>query len=233
MKSVSQSFEAASVQPAAQNVNSFNAPFEWRLPVIGLCVFVGYYLAAKVGFALTFKPYPVSVLWPPNSILVAALLLTPRRIWWFVLLAAFPAHCAAQIQSHVPPLMILCWFVSNSFEAVIGAGLTRYLVRGPIQFTSLRNAGIFCLCVVFAGPFLVVVPGCGVCQMECLGSGQLLGPDPNTIFFERSGGINSGAVDRNVGDERNSDRANSWPRTLAGGMPSPFRSAFDQFRCSL
>ena len=154
MKSVSQSFEAASVQPAARNVNDFSAPAQWRLPVIGLCVFAGYYLGAKLGFALTFHPYPVSVLWPPNSILVAALLLTPPRTWWFILLAAFPAHCAAQIQSHVPPLMILCWFVSNSSEAVIGAGLTCYLVRGPIQFTSLRNAGIFCLCVVFAGPFL-------------------------------------------------------------------------------
>ncbi len=32
--------------------------------------------------------------------------------------------------------------------------------------------------------------------MECLGSGHLLGPDPNTIFFERFGGINSSAVDR-------------------------------------
>ena len=154
MKSVSQSFESASVQPAARTVNRLNAPFDWRLPVIGLCVFAGYYLGAKVGFALTFQPYPVSVLSPPNTILVAALLLTPPRIWWFVLLAAFPAHCAAQIQSHVPPLMILGWFVSNSSEALIGASLTRYLVRGPIQFTSLRNAGIFCLCVVFAGPFL-------------------------------------------------------------------------------
>jgi PAS domain S-box-containing protein len=154
MKGVSQSFEAPSVPPAARNVNSFSAPFDWHLPVIGLCVFIGYYLGAKIGFALTFRPYPVSVLWPPNSILVAALLLTPPRIWWFVLLAAFPAHCAAQIQSQVPPLMILCWFLSNSSEAVISAGLTRYLIRGPIQFTSLRNAGIFCLCVVFAGPFL-------------------------------------------------------------------------------
>ena len=154
MKGVSQSLEAASVQSAARNVNGFSAPFDWRLPVIGLCVFAGYYLGAKIGFALTFHPYPVSVLWPPNSILVAALLLTPPRIWWFVLLAAFPAHCATQLQSHVPPLMILCWFVSNSSEALIGASLTRYLVRGPIQFTSLRNAGIFCLCVVFAGPFL-------------------------------------------------------------------------------
>ena len=154
MKSVSQSFEAASVQPASRAMNPFSAPFDWRLPVIGLCVFVGYYLGAKIGFALTFHPYPVSVLWPPNAILVAALLLTPPRTWWFILLAAFPAHWAAQIQSHVPRLMILCWFVSNCSEAVIGAGLTRYLVRGPIQFTSLRNAGIFCLCVVFAGPFL-------------------------------------------------------------------------------
>jgi PAS domain S-box-containing protein len=154
MKSVSHSFEPASVQPAAPNVNSFSGPAEWRLPVIGLCVFAGYYLGAKLGFALTFHPYPVSVLWPPNSILVAALLLTPPRTWWFILLAAFPAHWAAQIQSHVPPLMILCWFVSNCSEALIGAGLTRYLVGAPLRFTSLRNAGIFCLCVVFTGPFL-------------------------------------------------------------------------------
>src|SRR5262249_41743146 len=131
-----------------------NVGFDMRTVMTGVLVCVGYYLGAKLGIALTFQPHPISVLWPPNSILVAALLLTPPRIWWFVLLAAFPAHCAAQIQSHVPPLMILCWFVSNSSEALIGAGLTRYLVRGPIQFTSLRNAGIFCLCVVFTGPFL-------------------------------------------------------------------------------
>src|SRR5206468_4174656 len=70
------------------------------------------------------------------------------------LLAAFPAHCAAQPQSHVPPLMILCWFISNSCEAVISAGLTRYLVGRPIRFRSLRDAGIFCLCAVIIGPFL-------------------------------------------------------------------------------
>jgi PAS domain S-box-containing protein len=154
MKGASLSFESASVQPATRNVNSSSAPFEWRLVVIGLWVFAGYYVGAKIGFALTFQPHPVSVLWPPNSILIAALLLTPPRIWWLVLLAAFPAHCVTELQSHVPPLMILCWFISNSSEAMIGAGLTRYLVCGPIQFTSLLNAGIFCLCVVFAGPFL-------------------------------------------------------------------------------
>src|SRR5262249_10599036 len=108
-----------------------NVAFDLRTVVMGALVSVGYYLGAKLGFALTFQPHPISVLWPPNSIVVAALLLTPPRIWWFLLLAAFPAHWTAQLQSHVPPLMILCWFVSNSCEALIGAGLTRYLLGGP------------------------------------------------------------------------------------------------------
>jgi PAS domain S-box len=50
--------------------------------------------------------------------------------------------------------MILSWFVSNCCEALIGAGLMRYLVAGPIRFTTLRTVGLFCLCVVFVGPFL-------------------------------------------------------------------------------
>jgi PAS domain S-box-containing protein len=154
MKSASVSLEAAGVPSVARNGNTFSTVFDRRLLLIGLWVFAGYYAGCKIGFALTLKPHPVSVLWPPNSILVAALLLTPPRVWWFVLLAALPAHLAAQFQSHVPPLMILCWFVSNSCEAVVGAGLTRYLLGGPIDFRSLRNVGIFCLCVVFVGPFL-------------------------------------------------------------------------------
>jgi PAS domain S-box-containing protein len=154
MKSVSVSFEAAGVQSQPRTLKSFSASFEWRLLVIGLWVFIGYYLGCKIGFALTLTPHPVSVLWPPNSILVAALLLTPPRVWGFVLLMAFPAHWAAQLQSHVPPLMIACWFISNSCEALIAAGLTRYLVGEPIRFTTLRNVGIFCLCVVVIGPCL-------------------------------------------------------------------------------
>src|SRR6478736_5635652 len=131
MKGVSVSFEAASIQSAARNGNTRSAFFDPHLLIIGLWVFAGYYLGCKIGFALTFQPHPISVLWPPNSVLVAALL-----------------------QSHVPPLMIFCWFLSNSCEALIGAGLMRYLVGGPIRFITLRNVGLFCLCVVFIAPFL-------------------------------------------------------------------------------
>jgi two-component system sensor kinase FixL len=154
MKGTSVSLEAANIQLAARNKNTRSAVSDRHLLMIGLWVFAGYYLGCKIGFALTFKPHPVSVLWPPNSVLVAALLLTPPRTWWVVLLAALPAHLAAQLQSHVPPLMILCWFLSNSCEALIGAGLMRYLLGGPVRFTTLRSIGLFCLCVVFIGPFL-------------------------------------------------------------------------------
>ena len=154
MKRASVSFEATGVQPVERNANGLNAVFDRHLLMIGLWVFTGYYLGCKIGFALTFQPHPVSVLWPPNSVLVAALLLTPPRSWWLVLLAALPAHLAAQLQSDVPPLMIMCWFISNASEAVIGAGLMRYVIGGPMRFTSLRKVGIFCLCVVFIGPFL-------------------------------------------------------------------------------
>ena len=128
--------------------------FDWRVGGIALLVALAYYIGAKIGFALTLQPHPVSVLWPPNSILLAALLLTPVRTWWVILLAAFPAHLAAQLQSNVPPTMILCWFISNSCEALIGAGCVRYLIHRPVQLDRLRNVGIFCFFAAFVAPFL-------------------------------------------------------------------------------
>jgi PAS domain S-box-containing protein len=153
-KSTSMSFEVAEIPSRSPNAGTPGASLEWRKLTTALLVFGGYYLGAKMGFALTFEPHPVSVLWPPNAILVAALLLTPPRTWWLVLFAALPAHLAAQLQSQVPLTMILCWFVSNCCEALIGAALARYLIGGQLRFNSFRSVGIFCITVVFIGPFL-------------------------------------------------------------------------------
>jgi PAS domain S-box-containing protein len=141
---------------------------------IGLLVFIGYYLGARVGFALTFQPHPISVFWPPNSVLLAALLLTPPRIWWFLLLAAFPAHLIAELQSQVPPVMVVCWFISNCSEALIGAGLTRYLLRGPVHFDNLRSVTVFCLCGAFLGPFLSSFIDAGFVAMNGWGQSSYL-----------------------------------------------------------
>src|SRR5438046_9687471 len=106
---------------------SRNQFFDWPLAAIALSVSLAYFLGAKIGFALTLRPHPVSVLWQPNSILLAALLLPPVRVWWVILLVAFPADLAARLQSKVRPGMVLCWFVSNSCGLLIGSACCRYL----------------------------------------------------------------------------------------------------------
>jgi len=50
--------------------------------------------------------------------------------------------------------MILCWFISNSCEALIGAGCVRYLIDRPVRFDRLGNVGIFIFFAAFLGPFL-------------------------------------------------------------------------------
>ncbi|HKU78160.1 MAG TPA: MASE1 domain-containing protein [Pyrinomonadaceae bacterium] len=113
----------------------------------------GYYIGAKIGFALTFQPYPVSTLWPPNSILLAALLLSRTRSWWYLLLAAFPAHLLVQLNADIPMTMILCWFVSNCSEALIGASILRYLTGSEVRFDITHHVSMFIL-IAFFGPFL-------------------------------------------------------------------------------
>ncbi len=126
---------------------------QFALP--GVLVLLGYYLGAKIGFALTFQPHPVSVMWPPNSILMAALVLTPVRWWWFLLVCALPAHLAAEFQSGVPITMVLCWFVSNSCEALVGAAGLRFLLGPSPRFDRLRAIGLLFACGAFLAPFLV------------------------------------------------------------------------------
>jgi signal transduction histidine kinase len=119
-----------------------------------LAVAVGYYFAARVGFAFTLQPHPISTLWPPNALLLAALLLAPTRAWWLLLGAALPAHLLAEMQSGVPAAMVFAWYASNCSEALIGAGLVRAVVPGALRLDSFRNAGVFLLCAAFAAPLL-------------------------------------------------------------------------------
>jgi two-component system, LuxR family, sensor kinase FixL len=153
MKNLATPLGLAGLGSRPQTERSDTLSFDWRVASIALSVALAYYLGAKIGFALTLRPHPVSVLWPPNSILLAALLLTPVRVWWVILLAAFPAHLAAQLQGNVPPTMILCWFISNSCEALIGAGCVRYLIDRPVRFDRLGNVGIFIFFAAFLAPF--------------------------------------------------------------------------------
>lgn len=120
----------------------------------GLLASVGYFLGARMGFALTFLPHPVSVMWPPNAIVLAILLVIPVRGWWVVFLMTLPAHLAVEAQSGVPVPMVLCWFVSNSCESLIGAATTRFFLGNRVRFDRLRDIVIFLFCGALFAAFV-------------------------------------------------------------------------------
>jgi len=95
---------------------------------------------------------PVAVLWPPNALLLAALVLTPTRWWWALIAATFPPHMLAELQVGVPPAMALCWFGTNATEALLGAWIIRRFAAAP-GLDTVRSVLVFCYAAVLA-PFV-------------------------------------------------------------------------------
>ena len=112
----------------------------------------GYYAGAIVGISFGFFPSGISTIWPPNAILLAALLLEPPRAWAIYLLAAFPTHLlvVASFQQAVPFAVMLSQFAGNASHVVLGAVALRAATGGPPRFDSLRAMGAFILLAAIA-----------------------------------------------------------------------------------
>jgi PAS domain S-box-containing protein len=128
--------------------------FSFHPLFIAVAAGCAYYVGALFGNLLKFPNHAPSALWPPNSILLSALLLTPKRFWWTILLGAFPAHLFVQLQSGVPLVMSLAWFSSNSFEALLGAVCVRHFVGEHLDFDSLKACIVFVFFAAFLAPFV-------------------------------------------------------------------------------
>jgi integral membrane sensor domain MASE1 len=128
-------------------------------------VCAAYYIGANLGFFLRFPPATPSVLWPPNSILTAALLLTPPRRWRIYLIAALPAHLAAELQLAWPTPLVLALFLTNCSEALIAAGCLRALSDPPTCFGTLRRMVVFVLTVGLLAPFASSFLDAGVVEL--------------------------------------------------------------------
>src|SRR5438132_13648807 len=129
----------------------------WRPAATLLAVAVAYYVGAQLGFILRFPPTTPSVLWPPNSILTATLLLTPVRRWWLYLLAALPAHLAAELPV-LPPLLVIGLFATNCVEALVAAAGLRWFSDAPTRFDTLRRMVGFVLVGALVAPFVSSFP---------------------------------------------------------------------------
>ena len=115
---------------------------------------IAYYVGASLGMDLTYSQQPLSTFWIPNALLFAAFLLLPVRTWPAVLLASLPGHLVVLMNSQMPLLMSLCWFISNSSEALIGAVALRRFASVPFRFDRIGNVALFVLFGVIIGTVL-------------------------------------------------------------------------------
>jgi len=88
-RSVASLFSTTNPLPLAPYDASKSSFYERNQQTVTFAVITGivFYLGTRVGFALTPNGQPNSAFWPPNAILLAALLLSPRKVWWILIVA--------------------------------------------------------------------------------------------------------------------------------------------------
>jgi C4-dicarboxylate-specific signal transduction histidine kinase/integral membrane sensor domain MASE1 len=115
---------------------------------IALALCAAYYLGSILGLLLRVPPATPSIVWPPNAILTAALLLVEPRRWWLVLLPVLPVHLYVQLPTGWPLSLVLPLFLSNCSEAVITAGVVWMWSDAPPRFDTPRRLAVFFAAIV-------------------------------------------------------------------------------------
>jgi signal transduction histidine kinase len=120
--------------------------------ILPVAAALAYYAGAKVAFHVGTLSHLFAPLWPPNVVLLIALLATPRRRWWTFVAAALPVHLLAEMEAGMPALQALAAFVSNCVFALLSAaGLCR-LIGGPRWLGDLRRVIAYLAVAAIIGP---------------------------------------------------------------------------------
>ena len=130
---------AEAIQP-----NLVGPALTWRVQPIVYAAMLGaaYYFAARLGTGFRFQNSQISVVWPASALLLAGLLLAPRRDWWALLLAVTVAHLSAM--SGETPLWRSIWqIVIFGMTAMVGAQLLPRYAGRTLHFGSSRQVFAF------------------------------------------------------------------------------------------
>jgi signal transduction histidine kinase len=118
---------------------------------------IAYFLGAEGAFAIGTLTQQFAPFWPPNVVLLCALLLTPVRQWPLYIAATFPAHVLAEWGVAMPMPQLLMAFGCNVSIALLNAITLKSVLKGPPWLGSLRSAGLYLLLVALMIPAVVAL----------------------------------------------------------------------------
>src|SRR5262245_61746399 len=130
-----------------------------RAALTALLIVGGYYAAGVVSLGVPLSASGINFGCLPNAVLLAGLLLTPRRTWWMTLVALVPAHLhlVGHFQAGVPAVVAFVQFAANTAQALLTAVILLRLLGGaPLLYEPLHMTAFIGIAAI-AAPALVSV----------------------------------------------------------------------------
>jgi two-component system sensor histidine kinase UhpB len=123
---------------ASDSIERSDSPRD-RLPFVSFLIFaIGYALANR--YSSQFGQRVPAPLWFPDSVLICALLLVPKRHWVWYLIAAFPIRA---LFINVPFWFFLASTANDCLKAICVVSLLQHFTGGPVRLNTLRQLWIY------------------------------------------------------------------------------------------
>ena len=143
---------AIEIKRSHLSLNVDNRPA--RLVLLACLVVPLSYLTARLGGAVILRPQMVSPLWLGNVVLVAVLLMFPRRIWPVFLTAGLAGFLLYDLQQHDPIRSIIWLILSNAVEVLVAAFCLHTSFGDVVRLNSLKALAKYAFYGVFLAPFV-------------------------------------------------------------------------------
>jgi PAS domain S-box-containing protein len=136
------------------NITKLNSQF--RIAILAFLVATVCFLSAKLAGALIINiPQTVWPLWPGCAVLVAILLLLPRKIWPVLLPAGLAGFVLYDLQAGVSISSIAWLILADSLEILVAAWGVSYSLNGLPRLNSLKALAKYSFFTVFLASLLV------------------------------------------------------------------------------
>ena len=116
-----------------------------------------FYLAYLYG--MSFHHVSAAPFWPPDAVLLSALLLSPRRHWWFYLLAPLPIRVLTDPAAGIPLWFLISVYTIDSLKAVVACLLLRRWNKELPRLETMQKQVQFFVVAVVAVPMLSAFAG--------------------------------------------------------------------------
>ncbi|MEL5876357.1 sensor histidine kinase [Cereibacter sphaeroides] len=125
----------------------------------------GYVLMGRLGLVTAVPPTGAVVLWPPNAVLLTALLASAPRHWPVVLLGGIAAEVAVNWHT-LPIAWALAFGAVNAAESTLAASLLRRFSDGPVRLDGLAAVVRFVLLAPLAASATAALAGAALIALR-------------------------------------------------------------------